>query len=146
MASTTLNSPDLTHGIHFTHSPDLSKRTTRERLSQSAIDGFISIADRWSLTIDERCGLLGVERSTLHRLRTGAGTRSQDELTRVSYIVGMYKALHLLFPADLANEWVKRPNINLLFGGSRPLDFLLRTGIPGFHQVRSLLDGYRGGL
>ena len=146
MASTTFHSHDLTHGVRFTRSPDLSQRATRENLSQSAYDGFIRITDRWDLSLDEKCGLLGVERSTLYRLRHAAGTRSQDELTRVSYLIGIYKALHLLFPPELADKWVKRPNDNLLFSGGRPLDYLLRTGIPGFHQVRSMLDGYRGGL
>jgi hypothetical protein len=137
---------DLTHGIRFTHSADLSDRATRERLSQSALDGFLRITERWGLSPEEKSGLLGLNRSTLYKLESAAGTRSQDELTRISYIVAIYKALHLLFPSELADAWIRRPNDNLLFRGGLPVDFLLRRGIPGFQQVRSLLDGYRGGL
>jgi hypothetical protein len=138
---------DLTHGIRFTHSANLRDRATRERLSQSAMDGFFRITERWGLTRVEKSGLLGgLQLSTLHRLQTAAGIRSFDELTRISYLVGIHKALHVVFPPVLADEWVTRPNDNPLFRGSRPLDYLLDTGIPGFQQIRSLLDGYRGGL
>lgn len=137
---------DLSHGIRFPHSADLSHRPTRERLSQSAFEGFLRITEQWGLSADARCGLLGMQKSTLYRLQTGAGIRSQDELTRISYLVGIYKALHLLFPSSLADGWMLRPNDNLLFRGGLPIDFLVRKGIPGFQQVRGLLDGYRGGL
>ncbi len=69
----------------------------------------------------------------------------QDELTRISYIVGIYKALHLLLPGQLANRWVTQPNDNLLFRGQPPLDYIFRTGIPGLQQVRSLVDAERRG-
>ncbi len=138
---------DLTHGIRFSHSANLADRPTRERLSQSAMDGFFRIAERWGVSREEKCALLGgLQPSTLHRLQTGAGLRTFDELTRVSYLVGIYKALHIVFPPELADAWLCRANDNPLFRGSRPLDYLLRTGIPGFQQVRSLLDGYRGGM
>ena len=138
---------DTTHGIRFTRSANLNDRATRERLSQSAVDGFMRITEHWGLLREEKCGLFGgLQPSTLHRLRTAAGTRTFDELTRVSYLVGIYKALHIIFPPDLADKWITRPNDNPMFRGSRPVDYLLEAGIPGFQQVRSLLDGYRGGM
>jgi hypothetical protein len=38
-----------------------------------------------------------------------------------------------------------RPNDYFLFGGHSPLEYVLRTGIPGLQQVRSYLDAARGG-
>jgi hypothetical protein len=38
-----------------------------------------------------------------------ARTLRQDKLTRISYIVGIYKALHSLLPDDLADRWVTQP-------------------------------------
>jgi uncharacterized protein (DUF2384 family) len=138
---------DLTHGIRFTHSANLRDRATRERLSQSAMDGFFRIAEHWGLKQEDKAGLLGnVQLSTLHRLRTAAGTRSFDELTRISCLVGIYKALHVVFPPGLADAWITRPNDHPMFRGGRPLDYLLETGIPGLQQVRGLLDSYRGGF
>lgn len=135
-------------GYQFDTIPDFSTLATRDRLSQSAVDGFFAITDRWGLTAKQRQGLLGgtVGRSTLHSLKTAAGTRKQDELTRISYIVGLYKALHILLPDKLADGWMTQANDHFLFGGQTPLEYILRTGIPGLQQVRRYLDSSRGGM
>ena len=133
-------------GYHFDAAPDLSRLETRERLSQSAIDGFFAIMDRWQIAIERAGELLGgMPRSTVYKLKTAAGTLRQDELTRISYIVGIYKALHILLPDNLADRWITQPNDNLLFRGQSPIDYMVREGIPGLQQVRSLLDAERGG-
>ena len=133
-------------GYQFEVMPDLSRLETRERLSQSAIDGLFAIADKWQLSMERAGELLGgMPRSTVYKLKTAAGTLSQDQLTRVSYIVGVYTALHILLPDEPADQWMTRPNDNFLFGGQTPLDFVVRAGIPGLQQLRSLLDAARGG-
>ena len=133
-------------GYQFEATPDLSRLETRERLSQSAIDGFFAIMDKWNVPIEKAGDLLGgMPRSSVYKLKTAAGTLRQDELTRISYIVGIYKALHILLPEKLADSWVTQPNDNILFGGHAPLDYMVRGGIPGLQQVRSLVDAARGG-
>jgi hypothetical protein len=133
-------------GYQFEAMPDLSQLETRERLSQSAMDGFFAIMDKWQISIERSGELLGgIPRSTVYKLRSAAGTLRQDELTRISYVVGIYKALHILLPDDLADRWITQPNDNLLFHGHAPIDFMVRSGIPGLQQVRSLLDAERGG-
>ena len=133
-------------GYRFESFPDLSRLETRERLSQSAVDGLFSIATKWRLPLETVGALLGgIPRSSVYKLRTAAGTLRQDELTRISYVVGIYKALHILLPDDLADRWMTEPNDYLLFGGQSPLDYVLRVGIPGLQQVRSYLDAARGG-
>src|ERR1700753_854449 len=133
-------------GYQFDTVPDLSRIETRERLSQSAVDGFFAIMEKWDLKVEQSRALLGgIPRSTMHKYKTAAGTRSQDELMRISYIVGIYKALHILFSDDLADEWMKRLNDNPLLGGVTPLEYAIKTGIPGLQQIRRLLDAARGG-
>jgi uncharacterized protein (DUF2384 family) len=133
-------------GYQFEVTPDLSRLETRERLSKSAVDGFFAIVDNWQLSMERAGELLGgVPRSTVYKLKAAAGPLSQDELTRISYIVGIYKALHILLPDEPADQWMTRPNDNLLFSGQTPLEFVVRAGIPGLQQVRSLLDAARGG-
>ncbi len=133
-------------GYQFDTIPDLSRLEERERLSQSAVDGFFAIIDKWRIPLERAGELLGgTPRSSVYKLKTAAGTLRQDELTRISYIVGVYKALHILLPEELADPWVTRPNDNFLFGGRTPLDYMVRMGIPGLQQVRSLLDSARGG-
>lgn len=135
-------------GYQFDNVPDFSHLATRERLSQSAIEGFFAITKKWKLTAEQQQGLLGgtVKRSTLYSLKIAAGTRKQDELTRISYIVGIYKALHILLPDQLADRWMTQPNDNRLFGSQTPLEYVIRAGIPGLQQVRRLLDASRGGM
>ena len=134
-------------GYKFDATPDLSRLETRKRLSQSAIDGFFAIMDKWHVPIERAGDLLGgMPRSTVYKLKTAAGTLRQDELTRISFVVGIYKALHILLPEKLADEWVTQPNDNFLFGGQPPLEYMVRAGIPGLQQVRSLVDAARGGF
>jgi uncharacterized protein (DUF2384 family) len=133
-------------GYQFETVPDLSKLKTRERLSQSAADGLFRIADKWGLSPETIGQLLGgIPRSSVYKLKTAAGTLSQDKLTRISYIIGIYKALHILLPAQHADRWMTQPNDYFLFAGQTPLDFVLRMGIPGLQQVRGYLDAARGG-
>jgi len=133
-------------GYKFDVTPDLSRLETRERLSQSAVDGFFAIMDKWQVSLERAGELLGgVPRSTVYKLKSAAGTLRQDELTRISYVVGIYKALHILLPEKLADQWISQPNDNLLFRGQPPIEFMVRAGIPGLQQVRSLLDAARGG-
>jgi uncharacterized protein (DUF2384 family) len=133
-------------GYLFESKPDFSKLETRERLSQSAVDGLFAICEKWGLPLERVGDLLGgIPRSSLYKLRTAAGTLSQDELTRISYVVGIYKALNILLPEELADRWMTQPNDYFLFGGQPPLDYAVQAGIPGLQQLRSYLDHARGG-
>ena len=69
-----------------------------------------------------------------------------DTLLRISYLVGIFKALHILHSEALADEWVRLPNTNRIFGGQTPLAYLLRGGLPAMQTVRRLLDARRGGV
>jgi uncharacterized protein (DUF2384 family) len=73
------------------------------------------------------------------------GNLGQDELTRVSLLIGIFKALNILFNEKLANQWVSRPNSNPMFHDVPPLEVLVEGGIPGMLSVRRLLDSRRGG-
>ena len=96
---------------------DLSSVETRKRLSQPASDGFFAIMDRWQVPIERAGELLGgMPRSTVYKSRSASGTLRQDELTRISYIVGIYKALHILLPDEQADRWITQPNDNAMPG------------------------------
>ena len=75
-----------------------------------------------------------------------SGTLSQDTLTRISALVGIFKGLRLLFSEPLSDEWVRLPNKGPLFGGRRPLDAMIEGGIPIMLDVRRHIDALRGGL
>ena len=68
-----------------------------------------------------------------------------DRITRISYLVGIYKALYILYGDKLADEWVQLPNTNAIFGGRTPLDYMMAGGLLAMQTVRKLLDARRGG-
>jgi hypothetical protein len=120
----------------------------RRRMSGPAIRTFFNIAAAWDLSTNEQRALLGWPApSTYHKYKAGeVGILSFDTLTRVSLVIGIYKALHILYPEQgLADRWVKLPNSNPLFGGEPALNLMTEGGIDGLYQVRRLLDARRGG-
>jgi hypothetical protein len=126
---------------------DLSARDERARLSRSALRAFFNIMERWSIRdADARQLLGGIASSTFYDYkRRPDRVLDQDRLTRISYLVGIFKALHILHGADLADRWVAMPNRNRIFGGRSPLDYMLQGGAPAMQIVRRLLDARRGG-
>lgn len=119
----------------------------RQQMSEPALRAFFNIASAWDLSVAEQRALLGwPASSTFHKYKAGhAGTLSYDMLMRISLILGIYKALHILYPdPQLANRWVKLPNGNALFGGKPALILMTDGGIDGLFQVRRLLDARRG--
>jgi len=119
----------------------------RKRMSGPAIRTFLNIAQAWGLSVEEQRGLLGwPAASTYHKYKAGeVGRLSYDALTRISLVIGIYKALHILYPDDaLADRWVKLPNSNPLFGGKPALALMIKAGVDGLYRVRRLLDARRG--
>ncbi|HVA41418.1 MAG TPA: MbcA/ParS/Xre antitoxin family protein [Candidatus Binataceae bacterium] len=124
------------------HEPEV-----RRRLSAPAMRTFLNVCAAWNLSVNQQRGLLGwPASSTYHKYKAGQiGTLSFDALSRISLVLGIYKALHILYPqAELADHWVRLPNTNPLLDGKPPLDLMIDGGIDGLHQVRRLLDGRRG--
>src|SRR5262249_50621161 len=120
----------------------------RKRISAPAMRSFLNIAKVWDLSVEEQRGLLGwPAASTYYKDKAGeVGTLSYDMLTRISLLLGIYKALHILYPDDaLADRWVKLPNSNPMFGGRPALSLMVDGGIDGLTQTRRLLDARRGG-
>jgi len=115
----------------------------RKRMSAPAIRAFLNLAKRWGLSVDEQRGLLGwPAASTYHRYKAGrVAALSYDTLTRISLLLGIYKALHILYPDDaLADRWVTLPNNHPIFGGEPAILLMVNAGIDGLTRTRRLLD------
>lgn len=118
-----------------------------EKLSGPGLRTFLNISLAWGLSNEEMRSLLGwPSESTFYQYKAGkCGTLSHDTLTRISLVMGIYKALHILYPDEtLADSWVRLPNRHALFGGRPALELMVNCGIDGLFQVRRLLDGRRG--
>ena len=127
--------------------PDLSARTERERLSGPALEAFFNIMARWQVRDEDARALLGgVSHGPFYEMKRDAGrVLDTDRLTRVSYLIGIFKALQILHAPPLADEWVHLPNSNPVFGGRTPLAYMMRGGLPAMQTVRRLLDARRAG-
>jgi Protein of unknown function (DUF2384) len=135
-------------GYRFDVAANLSDPSTRERLSAVGIKAFLRIAEKWGVKDpDARALLGGISSGTFYGLKKTPDARplDQDTLTRISLLIGIFKALHILYSQRLADAWMTLPNSNPMFRGSTPLAYILRLGQPGMMQVRQLLDGRRGG-
>lgn len=127
--------------------PDLTDRTVRERLSAPALRAFFNIMARWQVRDEDARTLLGgVTNGPYYELkRRPDRVLEADRLTRVSLLVGIFKALNVLHSEAIADRWVHLPNTNPLFGGITPLAYMIRGGIPALLTVRRLLDARRAG-
>lgn len=128
--------------------PHTAPAIDRKGLSGPALRTFFRIADLWDLSVDEQMTLLGVTaRSTFFKWKKDLNTAlPKDTLERISYILGVYKALQILLPDEKAADgWIKRPNAAPLFSGRSALDRMLSGQVADLFMVRQYLDAQRGG-
>jgi len=129
---------------------DLSSRKERERLSASGLRAFFNIMARWHVRDEDARLLLGsVSNGPFYEMKRKPDKPDRvldpDRLTRVSYLVGIFKALNILYSEKLADRWVHLPNTNAIFAGETPLSFMSKGGLPALQIVRRLLDARRAG-
>ncbi len=122
---------------------DLSTRESAQALLRT----FFRIAEAWKLTPRESMTLLGLRsRSTYHVWKEGrAGALARDTLERISYVLGIYKALRILLPTDeAADAWIRKPNAAPLLRGASALDRMMSGSVSDLYEVRRYLDAQRG--
>lgn len=123
---------------------DLHSRDSRGRLARMLMKLF----EHWDLSSADQAALLGLSgqsRSTVARYRRGEPfADNADLLARAAHLLGIHKALRIIFPhdRDLAYRWVSAPNRR--FGGATPLELMKRYGYEGILAVRRYLDFERG--
>jgi transcriptional regulator with XRE-family HTH domain len=128
--------------------PDPSKIDLRERKSREKLAKLVAaLLEHWQLSPADQAALLGLSaqsRSTVARYRRGEPLGdSADLIARAGHLLGIHKALRILFPhdPDLAYRWVATPNRR--FDGRAPLE-IMKQGFEGLLAVRRYLDFERG--
>jgi hypothetical protein len=107
---------------------------------------FFQIMQAWQVDDSQARTLLGrPSRATFYKYKKGeGGDLSHDALERVSYVLGIYQALQLLFPHPTqADAWVRKPNE--AFGGRSALDHALGGQVVDLASIRAYVDWVRGG-
>jgi uncharacterized protein (DUF2384 family) len=130
---------------HLGYAFQVKTLTSKPSLSESGLRAFEAVADRWQLTVAERQRLLGLARSTYGRLRARPAQAALDATTleRISHVLGIYKALHVLFIDEKqADSWIDRPSVAF---GDRPARERLTSGLlSDLIFIRHHLDVARG--
>ena len=140
--------------MQATTAPASSERQTfaddadRDRLSAVGLKAYRRLIAAWELSGQQAAALLGVSLSTWERMKPEGQDKSlsQDQMTRISALVGIYKALHLLFADGMADRWPRLENKGPLFVHRSPIASMIEGGIPQMLEVRRYVDAVRGGL
>ena len=102
-----------------------------------------NLVERFELKESEARILMGdMPRSTYtaHRAKL-----NRDQKERVSYLLGIYKSLRILFDDETqARTWINRKNTLAPFHGLTPKEYMLEGGIVRLSDVRKFLDFWRG--
>ena len=113
---------------------------------KAGLCAFFNIMDEWDIDISQGKILLGNMKNTrFHELKKlKSGNLSDDELDRLSYIIGIYTALKILFSDRNAKLWLHNNNQDPLFCGKSPLNYMLSGKLVALSDVRRYLDAARG--
>ncbi len=118
-----------------------------DELGATALTAFFNITAAWGLAAEEERILLGMPpRSTFFKWKSEKQARlSADTIERISYVMGIYKALRILLPTEeAANQWIKKPNTANGFNGKSALERMLGGRVIDLADVRRYLDAERG--
>ncbi|MER2020420.1 MAG: hypothetical protein ABS932_02605 [Stenotrophomonas sp.] len=116
-------------------------------LAGPALRAFNQIAKAWSLTTSERSAVLAQPEDIVVTVaQTGVVEELPPEtLERISYVLGIYHALHTIFPNQAqADGWIRRPSTAGLFKGATALALMCSGKIEDLASVRAFLEA--GGL
>jgi Protein of unknown function (DUF2384) len=140
--------PDYPLSRYLAEAPtDLALPASRERLSGPALASFFTLMTRWNVRDEDARALLGgVSNGPFYEMKRNPDrVLDVDRLTRISYLIGIFKALNILHGTPLADEWIRLENRHPVFGGRTPLAFMIQGGLPAMQTVRRLLDARRAG-
>jgi uncharacterized protein (DUF2384 family) len=105
----------------------------------------LNLFGRWELTDEQAATLVDMPLRTYRRWKAeGPGRISRDGRARLSNLMGIHKALRIIFSdARRGYDWIKAPNN--AFAGASALDVMLGGELTDVMRVRRYLDAERGG-
>jgi hypothetical protein len=128
---------------------DFNSVDERKRLSGSSLIGFFKMMEIWKVRDEDARMLLGgISNGPFYEMKKNPKGKilDVDRMFRVSFLLGIFKAINILHGQELADEWVRLPNRNAMFAGKTALQYMVDGGLPAMQNVRRLLDGRRGGV
>lgn len=122
-------------------SPDPITQDEGAALFRAALNLF----GKWGLTDEQSATLLDMQLRTFRRWKAeGPGRISRDGRARLSNLMGIHKALRIIFnEPSRGYAWIR--TANSAFGGASALDVMLGGELTDIMRVRRYLDSERGG-
>jgi hypothetical protein len=135
-----------TNGVADNPARYQNAQVSDETKAAAGLTAFFSIAEEWGLTTEQQMTLLGSPgRTTFFQWkRNQRGNLSRDTLDRLSYMLGIYKNLHILFSPDHVRQWLTNTNDNPIFNQQSPMEYMLGGSLMSLADVRRYLDWARG--
>ncbi|MFT4930012.1 MAG: hypothetical protein ACI8WB_006147 [Phenylobacterium sp.] len=118
-----------------------SQQIDLKKVAKVAIKMFFNICQQWDLTSEQMQVLLGEPSTSLfYKYKRGdVSSLPKDTLERISYLSGVYKALHIIFENECqANSWIKRPSAD--FNSKSALNIMLGGNVVDLAGIRKYLD------
>lgn len=111
---------------------------------------FTAVADRWQLTVEERCALLGDVSRATHDEWTGKhppGSLTPDQRARIAMLVAIDLGLHAWYGlhSENAHTHVRRPNTAPSGDGTALEVMLAGPGNLGMAKVREHVEALISG-
>lgn len=106
-----------------------------------------NLKESFKLDEQETMHVLGhMPQSSFYRgMKSGNVKFDHDRTMRISLLLGIYKALRILFTdGQQGMTWINRPNQLPPFNGEMPRTFIVSGDYTNLVQVRQFLDYWRG--
>jgi hypothetical protein len=128
--------------------PVFSDKDDRARLTATALEAYRNLSKNWKLSAEDAAALIAVPISIWGLIERSewSGILSQDQLTRVSALVGIFMNLQGLFSEEYAHRWVGLPNKGPIFGGRSPVEAMVEDGVPCMIETRRYVEALQLGL
>jgi hypothetical protein len=123
---------------------DFNSYDERKRLRGSSLTAFFKIMELWKVRDEDAKLLLGrVSNGPFYEMKKNPKEKvlDVDQMYRISYLLGIFKAINILHGQELADRWAQIPNHSPLFHGQKPLQYMIDGGLPSLQDVRRLLEG-----
>jgi len=127
-----------------------SKAVSQADMVKAGLTAFFNITEKWKLSVSEQRILLGSPaEATFFKWKKkpeSVNRLTHDLLERISYILGIHKALRILFSnrEESVYSWIKAPNKAPIFNGRSALERMLGGNVSDLYAVRRYLDTQRG--
>lgn len=121
-----------------------STSNVNEKVAWKSLQKLIQ---RFHFNEQEALILMGdIPRSSFYKgIKEHKGKLSRDQLERISFLLGIYKDLRILFTdSEQAMSWINRSNTLAPFNGMTPKAYMLEGGLVRLADVRRFLDYWRG--